>query len=182
MKTLQEQFDTLFNENPELTYVSLLYGTSLYHWASMGVLLRFYITLIRRGKDLPEISLYTGEKQKRRLIDGQPLVREFIKSCEHPPSYADIPHYEELKHSLNKALDVRNFLIHRFLPEIVESTQEHASKDSAESWRKRIYSKGIENIRVCRDDINRPFKLLDKVSSQIEKRLGIPISSPADSD
>ena len=178
MKTIKEQFDECFNENPELTYVSWWYGTSLYQWATMGVQLRLYIALIRHGKGLPEISLYTEEKQKKRVIDGQRLVNKFTESCEHPPSYADIPHYEDLKHSLHKALDARNFLIHRFLPDILGSIQEHASKDSAEAWTKRVHSKGIETIQSCVDDISRPFGLLNKVSSQIEKQLGIPISSP----
>ena len=178
MKTLKEQIDKYSNENPELTYVCWRYGLSLYQWAAMGVHLRFYIALIRHGKSLPEISFYTENK---RLIDGHRLVDEFIKSCEHPRSYADIPHYEDLKHSLNKALDARNFLAHKFLPEVVGNIRGYASKDSAEDWQKRVYNEGIEAIDSRIGDISQSLALLNKVSSEIEKRLGIPISSPADS-
>ena len=177
MKTLKEQMDICSNENPELTYVCWQYGMSLYQWAAIGVQLRFYIALIRHSKGLSEISFYTENK---RLIDGQRLVEEFIKSCEHPLSYADIPHYEDLKRSLNKALDARNFLAHKFLPEVVENIQGYASKDSAEDWKKRVYNEGIKAIHSRIGDIYQSLALLNKVSPEIGKRLETSISSLAD--
>ena len=172
-KELKDDLKTILEEEPELTLLNWLYGSSLHSWALMAVQLRMHIPFIRSNKDLPAISLYTKEKRGAKWLDGQLLVNAFVESCEKPPSYACIPKYGDFKQSLDNALHARDFLAHKLGMDTTIHIQGFASTDSTESWLERFKSTEIKIVISCYRDIKWSMRLLSDITPHLNARSGV---------
>ena len=173
MKTLKDEFKEVLEAEPELTILHWAYGTSLHAWVLMGVQLRLYMSRIRSNKGLSNIPIFTKEKWGTKWLDGRPLAKAFMESCEATPSYACIPQYGDFKQSLEKSLDARDALIHGLGMSTTMHIQEFASTDSEESWKKRFKHTEVQIIRSYHRDISLSTQLFSDMASHLEARLEV---------
>ena len=176
MKKLQNIIEEQLNNDPMNTYLNWVYGASIYDWALISHQLRLWMTMIRKQKNLDEISLYTQRRWGKEWLDGRRLVEHFTESCEKPPSYSDIPCYEEFKQRLKMAVNARDRLVHDLIPTTMGRFSrvyafQHPATPSIMEKLHRELKKGVE--KCCRDISGVTPLLIKEVAPQIRKKLGV---------